>query len=127
MTGQGVAGLAISVVLAFGGGGAFVRYVLERTKARADGRVAESTIELQVDANRLANLEKRLELTVEAHNSERESWHNERESLLRQIGELKTDKQELHAELATTREQVKAMQAELDRIQTRLDQRLNQP
>lgn len=50
-----------------------VKYLLERKSAKAKGAVAEQTVGIDVDAARLANMDRRLTLVEKAHDAEVES------------------------------------------------------
>lgn len=53
---------------------AFWKYWSERKKTGAEGKVAEATIELNVDMTRMQNLEERFGLTQKAWDEERASF-----------------------------------------------------
>ena len=74
-TSDGVS-IALSLIVTLGGSAAFWAYWKDRKKSRADGIVANATIELQVDHSRMQNLEQRFALSEKAWDEERESWQN---------------------------------------------------
>lgn len=101
-----VAQYVLSAALLLFGGGAGVKYILERRSAKATGRVAEATVELQVDAAKLANLEHRFGLAQRA-------WDSERASLLARIGHLEEDLDEERAESAQKKTKIAELEQRL--------------
>lgn len=55
---------------------AIINYIKDRKTNKAKGVVAERTVELQVDAASLLNMDKRLDLVERANDVEREAWQN---------------------------------------------------
>lgn len=55
---------------------AVINYIKDRRTNKAKGVVAERTVELQVDAASLLNMDKRLDLVERANDVEREAWQN---------------------------------------------------
>lgn len=82
----------VTVVVSIFGGGAVWGYWKDRRADKAKGKVAEATVELQVDAARMENLEKRFKFAEKA-------WDEERKSLERQIERLEHELGDMRAEL----------------------------
>lgn len=104
---------ALRIILGAGGLGAILGYVRDRKKVKAEGTVAEQTVELKVDADRLANLEQRLDYTQKAFDAERASMQN-------QIRSLSTENENLRAELDRKDKKIDDLEARLERVQAEI-------
>lgn len=96
-----VVSLVLSLILTVGGSAAFWAYWKDRKKARADGIVANATIELQVDHSRMQNLEQRFALSEKAWDEERESWQNRLENVELELAAEKRRHKETEERLST--------------------------
>lgn len=112
----------LSVALALFGGGAAVRYILERRVARVTGRVAESTAELQIDAAQLQNIRTQMDLMKAAWAAERASMQGRISSLAQELADERAESRRKDEEVKALRVQVDRMQRELAALGTRLAQ-----
>lgn len=120
-----------TAVIALFSSAAFWSYWKDRPKNKADGQVATATVEIQVEAHRVQNLEQRFAFAQSA-------WDEERLSLNRRIGlleaELGEERHEREQEKLRHEEKVlllearvKGMQRELQELTDEIAQLRNQP
>lgn len=120
MSGADVAQWVATIVIGVVGSAAFWGYLKDRKVSKAKGDVAVATVEIQVEAQRVQNLESRFALSEQA-------WDSERASLNRRIGELETqlqterqeraeDEREAHEKVAQLESRVRGMQRELTEV-----------
>lgn len=96
----------ITLIVGIGSASAFWKYWSERKKSGAEGKVAEATIELNVDMTRMQNLEERFGLTQRA-------WDQERASFERRILTLEQD---LEAEQAECKAKIEKLERHIKRL-----------
>jgi chromosome segregation ATPase len=111
---------ALSLMLLVFGGGAGVRYLLERRKAKAEGHVAQSTAELQIDAAQLANISTQMKLMQAAWNAERASMQGRIDMLAQELAEEREESAAKQREIESLREWVARLQDELAEVGERL-------
>lgn len=104
-----LAGVVIAVV----GGRSLWEYLRDRRKAKAEGTVAAATVELQIDAQRLENVQSRLAFTEKA-------WDEERQSLERRINLLERDLAEERLEGERKDQKILELQQTVTQIQNQL-------
>jgi chromosome segregation ATPase len=113
-----------TVIMAVIGSAAFWSYWKDRKKSKAEGTVASATVEIQVEAHRVANLEQRFAFAQSA-------WDEERGSLLRRIEHLEElldterkerseDEKASHEKIRTLEARVLGMQRELNEVTVEL-------
>jgi chromosome segregation ATPase len=113
-----------TVIMAVIGSAAFWSYWKDRKKSKAEGTVASATVEIQVEAHRVANLEQRFAFAQSA-------WDEERGSLLRRIEHLEDlleterrerseDEKASHEKIRTLEARVLGMQRELNEVTVEL-------
>lgn len=117
MSGADVAQWVATCVVAVGGSAAFWGYWKDRRKSKAEGTVATATVEIQIEASRVANLEQRFGFAQKA-------WDEERESLTRRIKHLEDDlveeRRERAAEEAAHEEKRGLLEARVQGMQREL-------
>lgn len=84
MSGADLAQWVATILVGIVGSSAAWGYLKDRRKARAEGDVATQTVEIEVEARRVANLEQRFGFAQRA-------WDDERESMTRRIVSLERD------------------------------------
>lgn len=120
MTYDMVVNTVLSVLLIVFGGGAGVRYLLERRRAKAAGHVAESTAELQIDAAQLANIRSQMDLMQAAWKAERTSMQGRNDALAQELAEERRESAEKQREIEHLREWISRLQDELAEVGARL-------
>jgi hypothetical protein len=110
----------LSSLFSAGGAGAFVAYFKDRRVAKAKGTVAEQTVDIEIDNNRLALVERQLSYLEK-------SFDTERRSLLQTIHHLQQDleAEQRESELKDTKitnlsKQVEEIQKALDAVKAEL-------
>lgn len=116
----------ISGIFSAGGAGAFVAYWRERKVAKAKGSVAEQTVDIEIDSNRLALLERQMQAMADSHDRQMQalasSFDRERQSLLDTIDHVRQDLSEEQAEGARKDEKIANLSRQVEEIQRALDQ-----
>lgn len=131
MSGVDVVQSAASVAIVLFGSAAFWGYWKDRRKTRAEGAVATATVEIQIEASRVANLEQRFAFAQRA-------WDDERASLTRRIVHLEDelaeerrdhleDKLRHEDQVRTIEERVSKLTEELGAVTTELGGRNGRP
>lgn len=110
---------AASILLAVGGGGAILAYFKDRRKAKAEGLVASATVEIQVEAARVQNLEQQFGFA-------RQAWSEERASFERRImhieEELADERRERSEEKVAHEEKVGLLETRVRGMQNELSE-----
>lgn len=116
----------ISSIFSAGGAGALVAYWRERRVNKAKSVVAEQTVDIEIDTNRLALLERQMQALSDSHNRQMEamasSHARERESLINTINHVRQDLTDEQAESAKKDEKISRLTSQVNEIQTALDQ-----
>lgn len=116
----------ISSIFSAGGAGAFVAYWRERKVAKAKGTVAEQTVDVEINTNRMALLERQMDALAKSHDQQMQalanSFERERQSLYSTIKHLREDLQEEQVESAKKDEKIAKLTRQVDEIQKALDQ-----
>jgi septal ring factor EnvC (AmiA/AmiB activator) len=106
--------------------GAVVAYFKDRRVAKAKGTVAEQTVDVEIDNNRLALLERQMLALSDSHNRQMEalakSFDRERRSLLDTIDHVKQDLLAEQEESAKKDEKIARLTTQVNEIQDALDQ-----
>jgi len=102
-----------ALALGGGGGSALIAYVKDRRKNHADGQVAASTVELQIDAKRMANLEQRFVLAEKAWDAERDSLLGRNSRLEAELRDERLESERKEAKMLALEERLGVLQAEL--------------
>jgi chromosome segregation ATPase len=110
---MGIMEAAATVLVAALGGRSLIDYVRDRRKSKADGSVAEATVELRVDAMQLENAEARLQLA-------QKTWDGERASLERRVKALENDLSNERLESAQKDGKILALEERVSQIQDQL-------
>lgn len=105
--------MLLTGLLGLFGGGSIWGYLKDRKKSAAEGTVAVQTIELQVDATRMQNLESRFALAERA-------WDEERESLTRRVGAAEARETALEQALVERDEKIRTLETRVSRVQDEL-------
>lgn len=105
----------ISGLFSAGGAGAFVAYFKDRRVAKAKGTVAEQTVDIEIDTNRLALVERQLQYLEK-------SFNTERSSLLATITHLQHDLEAEQRESALKDTKIANLSTQVEEIQKALDQ-----
>lgn len=121
----------IALVLA---SAAFWSYWRDRRKARAEGDVATATVEIQVEAKRVANLEQRFAFAQAAWDEERESLQRlraeDRDAMQKRIDHcedlLEKERRERAEEEQQAQEQIKLLEARLRGVQREVSELTDQ-
>ena len=104
----------VAVAFLSGGGvAAVIGYLKDHKKSAAEGRVADATVELQIDAKRLENAESRLHFTEKA-------WDAERRSFEGRIERLECELQTERLESARKDAKILELEEKVSQIQTTL-------
>ena len=126
MTSTNVAVAVISGVFTVLSGGAVWGYWRDRRTNKAKGTVAEQTVDIQIDSNRLALLERQMQALSDSHDRQMQALANsfarERQSLLDTIDHVRQDLIEEQAEGARKDEKIARLTKQVDEIQNALDQ-----
>lgn len=126
MSANDFVGPIISGLFGAGGAGAFVAYFKDRRVAKAKGTVAEQTVDIQIDTNRLSLLERQMQALSESHRQQMQaladSFDRERQSLYSTIDHLRADLEEEQAESAKKDEKISRLTTQVNEIQDALDQ-----
>jgi chromosome segregation ATPase len=108
-----------TVIMAVIGSAAFWSYWKDRKKSKAEGTVASATVEIQVEAHRVANLEQRFAFAQSA-------WDEERGSLLRRIEHLEelldTERKERSEDEKASHEKIRTLEARVFGMQRELNE-----
>lgn len=116
----------LSSLFSAGGAGAFVAYFKDRRVAKAKGTVAEQTVDIEIDTNRLTLLERQMTALSDSHDRQMEALANsfarERQSLLDTIDHVRQDLVEEQAESAKKDEKIARLTTQVNEIQDALDQ-----
>lgn len=105
--------MLLTLVLGIFGGGAVWGYLKDRKKSGAEGAVAVQTIELQVDATRMQNLEVRFALAERA-------WDEERESLTLRVTRAEARETALEQELEKKEAKLRLLEERVAKVQNEL-------
>ena len=114
MSANDVVAPIISGLFSAGGAGAFVAYFKDRRVAKAKGTVAEQTVDIEVDSNRLALVERQLAYLEK-------SFDTERKSLLQTITHLQHDLETEQRESAVKDTKITNLSKQVEEIQKALD------
>lgn len=109
-----VAGFIATLFIGIFGGGAFWQWWKDRKKDKAAGQVAHATVEIQVDAARMQNLESRLALSERAWDSERTSFERRIAMLEKDLHDERLESEHKDAKILKLEEKLLAVQAELN-------------
>lgn len=104
----------ISGLFGVGGAGAFFAYIKERRVAKARGKVATATVDIDVDTSRLGLIERQMQALEK-------SFDTERRSLLQTITHLQSDLEQEQAEGTKKDEKIAKLTFQVDEIQKALD------
>lgn len=107
-------GTIISSVFSVGGAGALIAYWRDRRVARAKGKVATATVDIEVDQSRLGLIERQMQALEK-------SFDTERKSLLQTITHLQSDLEQEQVESTKKDEKIAKLSRQVDDIQTALD------
>lgn len=106
--------------------GAVVAYFKDRRVAKAKGTVAEQTVDVEIDTNRLTLLERQMQALSDSHDRQMEalakSFDRERKSLLDTIDHVRQDLVEEQEESAKKDEKIARLTTQVNEIQAALDQ-----
>ena len=106
-----------TLAMALIGSAAFWGYWKDRKKSKAEGTVAGATVEIQVEAHRVANLEQRFAFAQSA-------WDEERGSLQRRISHLEelleTERRERVEDETASHEKIRTLEARVLGMQREL-------
>lgn len=126
MSGNDFVGPILSGLFGAGGAGAFVAYIKDRRVAKAKGTVAEQTVDIEIDTNRLQLLERQMQALSDSHNRQMQaladSFDRERQSLYSTIDHLRHDLEDEQAEGAKKDEKIARLTTQVQEIQDALDQ-----
>lgn len=115
----------ISSVFSLLSGGAIWGYVRDRRIDKAKSTVAEQTVDIEIDTNRLALLERQMQALSDSHDRQMDALANsfarERQSLLDTIDHVRDDLREEQAEGAKKDEKIANLTLQVDEIQKALD------
>lgn len=106
MTSLDVVQSVASFLLVLVGSAAFWGYWKDRKKSSAEGVVAQATVEIQIEASRVANLEQRFGFAQRAWDDERASLHRQVDRLERELVEERAERERLTRELAAVTAEV---------------------
>jgi len=116
----------ISSVFSLLSGGAIWSWWRERKVDKAKGAIAEQTVDIQIDTNRLALLERQMQALSDSHDRQMEalasSYARERQSLIDTIDHVRQDLLEEQAESAKKDEKIARLTQQVNEIQDALDQ-----
>jgi phage shock protein A len=116
----------ISSVFSLFSGGAIWSYWRERRINKAKSAVAEQTVDIEIDSNRLRLLEHQMQALSDSHDRQMEalakSFARERQSLLDTIDHVRQDLIEEQAESAKKDEKISRLTQQVNEIQDALDQ-----
>lgn len=116
----------ISSIFSVGGAGALLAYWRDRRVAKAKGTVAEQTVDIDIDTNRLALIERQMQALSDSHDRQMQALANsfarERQSLLDTIDHVRQDLVDEQAEGAKKDKRIADLTKQVDDIQRALDQ-----
>lgn len=126
MSANDFVGPILSGLFGAGGAGAFVAYFKDRRVAKAKGTVAEQTVDIEIDNNRMQLLERQMQALSDSHNRQMQaladSFDRERQSLYSTIEHVRQDLVEEQAESARKDEKIARLTTQVNEIQAALDQ-----
>ena len=110
---MGLSEAVVTIAVTLLGGKSLWDYLRDRRKSKAEGTVAAATVELQIDAAKLANAEARLALTEKA-------WDEERLSFERRIDRLEAELAEERLESEKKDRKILELEGRVGEIQNQL-------